>query len=287
MGENFLDGLEDYLGTNPKIKPAGTVTRAAPKNTTEDRHPCRECAGTGIYQGHRVHQTETKCFACKGKGWFKMSYADRLKARQQRQNRKARVLTEAQEGFNEEYPGLIDALRKMSTWHDFARSLIEGFDQYGSLTERQTTAALKTVEKQKAREKERTKERSQKSYDVSVEAINKLFETAQNNGLKKPRFITERLTISLAPSHGKNAGALYVKCDGEYAGKIINGEFKPSYRVPKDIMDLLREVAASPVEVATKYGKDTGRCSCCGRELTDPKSIAAGIGPVCQNKWGL
>ena len=29
-----------------------------------------------------------------------------------------------------------------------------------------------------------------------------------------------------------------------------------------------------------------GRCCVCGRELTDPESIAAGIGPVCAGKVG-
>lgn len=33
--------------------------------------------------------------------------------------------------------------------------------------------------------------------------------------------------------------------------------------------------------------KRTGRCSCCGRELTDPASIAAGIGPVCAKRFGF
>lgn len=31
----------------------------------------------------------------------------------------------------------------------------------------------------------------------------------------------------------------------------------------------------------------TGRCSCCGRELTDPTRVAMGIGPICAEKWGF
>lgn len=27
-------------------------------------------------------------------------------------------------------------------------------------------------------------------------------------------------------------------------------------------------------------------CRCCGQELTDPKSVAAGIGPICVEKEG-
>lgn len=39
-------------------------------------------------------------------------------------------------------------------------------------------------------------------------------------------------------------------------------------------------------EAATAYGKATGQCSCCGRELTNEESIARAIGPICLSKWG-
>jgi hypothetical protein len=34
------------------------------------------------------------------------------------------------------------------------------------------------------------------------------------------------------------------------------------------------------------YGKRTGACSCCGRELTNGESIDRGIGPICAEKYG-
>lgn len=33
-------------------------------------------------------------------------------------------------------------------------------------------------------------------------------------------------------------------------------------------------------------GKASGVCQVCGRELTDPKSIESGIGPVCEGRVG-
>jgi hypothetical protein len=36
---------------------------------------------------------------------------------------------------------------------------------------------------------------------------------------------------------------------------------------------------------ASAYGKLTGRCVCCGRLLTDSKSVELGIGPVCLKRW--
>lgn len=36
---------------------------------------------------------------------------------------------------------------------------------------------------------------------------------------------------------------------------------------------------------AKRYGELYGRCIKCGRTLTDDESIAAGIGPICADKW--
>ena len=39
------------------------------------------------------------------------------------------------------------------------------------------------------------------------------------------------------------------------------------------------------LEQAKAIGKETGVCVMCSRELTDPVSIAGGIGPVCEKRW--
>lgn len=43
-------------------------------------------------------------------------------------------------------------------------------------------------------------------------------------------------------------------------------------------------VSKLTVERAREYGRLYGRCMLCGRKLTDPSSIEAGIGPVCASK---
>lgn len=46
----------------------------------------------------------------------------------------------------------------------------------------------------------------------------------------------------------------------------------------------LRHLSAATLadlETAQAFGLDTGVCMCCGATLTDPESIARGIGPVC------
>ena len=40
------------------------------------------------------------------------------------------------------------------------------------------------------------------------------------------------------------------------------------------------------LDEATLVGKNYSFCVCCGRELTDPKSVAANIGPICVKKFG-
>jgi hypothetical protein len=51
------------------------------------------------------------------------------------------------------------------------------------------------------------------------------------------------------------------------------------------VTDILRAFEAAPLETAKQYGRLSGRCASCGRDLTDPESIAAGIGPICANKF--
>lgn len=51
----------------------------------------------------------------------------------------------------------------------------------------------------------------------------------------------------------------------------------------KMILDMILK---DPREAAVNYGHQLGRCSSCNRELTNPESIAAGIGPICAGKAG-
>jgi hypothetical protein len=50
--------------------------------------------------------------------------------------------------------------------------------------------------------------------------------------------------------------------------------------------NLLRKIAENPYEASVLFGHKIGRCGICGKTLTDPESIEAGIGPVCAKKVG-
>jgi Family of unknown function (DUF6011) len=52
--------------------------------------------------------------------------------------------------------------------------------------------------------------------------------------------------------------------------------------------EILAAIAEDVEGAMTRYGREIGRCGAprCGRTLTDPESIARGIGPVCAEKMG-
>jgi hypothetical protein len=75
-----------------------------------------------------------------------------------------------------------------------------------------------------------------------------------------------------------------------YIGKIVaqkSIQFTAKSRLTKDAPAVkalgwfLRVLAVGNIpDTVTVY--HSGRCGCCGRELTDPESVRCGIGPVCR-----
>ena len=53
------------------------------------------------------------------------------------------------------------------------------------------------------------------------------------------------------------------------------------------VLDEINFIAKDPLSAAQMFGQKTGRCSCCGRELTVEESIRLGIGPICRLKFGF
>ena len=125
------------------------------------------------------------------------------------------------------------------------------------------------------------------ALSVDVTAINEAFDVALSNGLKRPKVRLPGFIISLAPASGANAGSLYVKdSDNVYLGKITDGKFFESSDCDNEQTKAMVEVLEDPLNAAKAYGQKTGRCSCCGRELTNHDSIEAGIGPICAENFG-
>ncbi|MCC6360652.1 MAG: hypothetical protein IT450_18080 [Phycisphaerales bacterium] len=85
------------------------------------------------------------------------------------------------------------------------------------------------------------------------------------------------------------AGHQYVWCgridrDGSHfiaAGRCPNVETRCR------INSALETMADDPEKFAAAYGRKSGRCCFCRRNLTDPGSVQSGYGKVCANHFGL
>jgi len=207
------------------------------------------------------------------RGIQKRKFASQQKARLMAPENKAK--------FNEANPGLIEALKELSSWNSFAASLVEQFSDRGSLSDKQTGAAIAMLMKVKTNKAARAEAPS-----VDLSNIVAIFDKA-HEAIKTPKFRFEDLVISRAPDAGANAGALYVKVDGEYMGKVKEGKFFGIRFTPEDTLSKLKQIAESPLSAAVAYGRRTGACACCGRELTVHASIERGIGPICAERFGL
>lgn len=271
MTDHFAEFFEDQPA--PRVR----------ETTTEQKFPCGQCAGTGVYQGARVHQEKSHCFACRGKGYFKTDPRKLKKARAAAAKRKQDAKVAVQE-INEALPIFKDVVENKS-WNSFAASLFDQHMNGRAWTERQIAAFAAMMDKARATRAAKDKA----ALQVDLTGVVEMFNTAKENGLKRPKYRAEGVVLSLAGPNSANAGAIYVKStDGEYLGKVVAGKAMLTRAAAAyDAEDKLKAIAASPLDVAVAYGRKVGACACCGRELTDPKSIEAGIGPICADKWGF
>jgi hypothetical protein len=122
------------------------------------------------------------------------------------------------------------------------------------------------------------------------EALFNAFETAKGKGAKR---LTLRFEgVNVKPN--RDLSALWVTSQTEfeqgdygmqpkYLGKVtrtsIDSKFSDTVR------ETILGAATDPISAAIRYGKVTGSCSCCGKELTVKESIERGIGPVCAKKF--
>ena len=166
--------------------------------------------------------------------------------------------------------------------NDFAYSLDKQLLRTGTLTENQVAAVTRIIARQSA-----APVATAAAVGAGVEAMQTAFATATGNGLKRPKMRLGDFVLKLAPATGRNAGAIYVTSGDEYLGKIADGTFTASRDCDAAKQAEIVALCANPVESAIAYGKRTGICACCGRELTDPESIERGIGPICAEKYGF
>lgn len=244
----------------------------------EKRFPCAQCAGTGLYQGARVHQEKRHCFACRGRGWFKTDPRKLQAAREARAKKKEDVLAQAR--AHNESISIFPKIQSIASWHSFAQSLMAQHHAGRAWSERQVAAAVDALD----RINQRKREREEAALSIDLQPILDLFKAATTSGYRRPTYRAEGLILSLAPEEGANAGAIYVKSeDKAYLGKVQSGRFIGN----NEAHAALQTIAQSPRDAAIRYGQRTGACACCGRVLSNAASIKLGIGPICAEKWGL
>lgn len=148
---------------------------------------------------------------------------------------------------------------------------LEHFNRYGGLTELQIFALNEFDTK------------------VNVDHIVRAFQTAFENGTKQPKVHVNGFVFKYA-TRGSTPGAIFVIADNEfdeYLGKIHLGKFRPVPACTPEQEQAILAAAANPLEAIVAFGRQTGKCSICHRPLTDPKSVDAGVGPICLKKFGL
>jgi len=294
---DFDDAIDDIFGTSsvaPSYVLADAEVTRAQRAATTYTEKCPSCRGTGrfvSYSGRVVGD----CFKCKGAGsqTFKTSAEHRAKARDAADARKAKAAASAAEqaaAWLEANPVEAEWLREpIKGDFTFHADMLASLTKYGSFTERQEAAVRNAAAKSAARKAQWAAERAERDAnkaDVNISRIDEAFTSAVKAGLKFPKLRLDDFTLSLASVNSRNAGAIYVKQDDLYLGKIADGKFTRSRDCDADIEARIVAACADPAAAAEAYGKRTGKCSCCGRELTNEESIARAIGPICAERWG-
>jgi hypothetical protein len=253
--------------------------------------PCPSCSGSGRWRSPSGASTGP-CFTCQGTGQVTPG-----RIRRQQAARRGRVTAASNKAariaaWRAEHPDAaawLDADRPFP----FRDAMRDALTQWGALTDNQLAAVRRCIAADTDRAERRATERTALAASApqlgdSFGAIKDALDRAASKGLRAPSMRTGLFTFSRAPNTGANPGAIYVKArSGDaYLGKIVQGgRFLASRECTPELTAALVTVAADPLAAAVAYGRQFGLCSCCGRDLSDPASVAAGIGPICASKY--
>jgi hypothetical protein len=287
-GANWAKRMGDKMPQQRTKKPGA---RDVPRDPLRFA-PCKKCSGSGLYYG--FSSLGRHCFPCNGTGNGLSIDAKAVRARE-RKVEKAQAAAAAHDArvaaWKAAHPDVM-AWFAANPNFEFANSLAGSLQKFGSLTDNQLAAVRKCIEGQKVRDAQRAAERAARVVDVGGEGLAKVlhhFAQARASGLKNPALVFEGVCFKPAK---KYPGELYVTggraFESAYFGRVnAQGKFDPTRAVTPETLEAIKRIGADPVAEAVAYGKRTGICCCCGRELTNEGSIDAGIGPICAEKWGM
>lgn len=247
---------------------------------------CQKCGGRGIRSGGYVNPWQGKCFACKGKGFFTFKTSPEVRAKAHQRAEKQRQAKEvARQEWRKAHATEIAWIERNSDRSTFAFSMGEKLAEYGTLTDNQVNAIRKSI----TQAAERAAQHAANAPTVDAKPMEAAFAAARAKGLKKLQMHVGAFKVKPAKETSANAGALYVTRDSDstYLGKILGGKFMRSRDCSTEEERKVVETCADPLAALIAHGKETGYCGICNRELTDPVSIARGIGPICAEGYGL
>jgi hypothetical protein len=197
--------------------------------------------------------------------------------------------------FTAEHADVIEWVVARIGRSSFAKSLAQGMAKYGSLTEGQVAAVRRIMAEDSDRAQTAPKAAAAPYLTVNVAglgfvSLGAALLKAKASGLKRPAITFEAVTFKLAKDGGANTGSIYAtsgKAYGSaYFGKIsTGGAFQPARDCTPEIRATIAAICADPLGQIVAHGIKTGNCACCGRELTDEKSVALGIGPICFERY--
>lgn len=170
----------------------------------------------------------------------------------------------------------------------FGLSLLSGLDKYGSLTEKQAAWVQTLIERATAPKAE--------PVAVNMTGVQQLFDAAKQR-LRFPKIRLQAedgtpVVLAVAGSKSKYAGQVMLTDGGPFGankwfGRIDGAQFHASRAATPAVTGLLTSLSSDPTSVISGYGRLTGACALCGRDLTDQASVDRGVGPVCAKNFGL
>ena len=282
----FSDMPDDLdFGAVAPARPMSEIAKqrfVAPPSDGSYSEACKKCNGSGQFRSY-YGRALGACFACKGAGKlvFKSSPEQRAKARARADERKEAERLQRvaeQQAWAAEHKDVLGWIQRAeSRMNEFAISLSNSIAQYGSLTEGQVAAVRRCIERDA--ERAAAKAAAPKPEPKMLSALHDVMQ-------RHAKFYAGDLTLSRRREDQlvwiKHANAEKV------IGKIDGGELSLWNRPGVDmeqVKSMLEEFEGAPLQAAMKYGKLSGRCCSCGRELTNDGSIEAGIGPICAAKF--
>lgn len=184
---------------------------------------------------------------------------------------------------------------------DFAGSLLQQFERKGDLSPKQWPWVEKIIHLAIEGEPEKPKI---ETGDLSP--VYDLLNNAKANGLSYPKLrlgfpdpyekdVVHHLVIAISGQKSKRPDTINMTDGGpfgnnEWYGLVSHeGEWEPPHNLDdgylEAIADVLKHLSEEPEQTLVHLGQLMGHCCCCGKALSDPKSVELGIGPVCKQKF--